>query len=177
MTEKTNPKFDERFTFGGVLEILETDDYPTMPTDIGACIRMPGCRSMKITEDSRVMDRRVPYVGDMRWILVPDVGVFFRDGHTLFYDPRKRTDNPEDVDLAESLRYIMDSRCYTVASESKERERVVIGEFGPGEREVVFPESFLGGPETVERIRDMLLKYGQVYLMIVPPDMIERVRD
>ena len=166
MTEKTNPKFDERFTFGGVLEILETDDYPTMPTDIGACIRMPGCRSMKVTDGSRIYGKRVPYIADMHWILVPGVGVFFRDGHTLFYDPRPRMDDPEDVDLAESLRYIMDSRCYTVASESKERER-----------EVVFPESFLGGPETVERIRDMLLKYGQVYLMIVPPDMIERVRD
>ena len=174
MTEKTNPKFDERFTFGGVLEILETDDYPTMPTDIGACIRMPGCRSMKVTEDSRIYGKKVPYIADMHWILVPDVGVFFRDGHTLFYDPRKRTDDPEDVDLAESLRYIMDSRCYTVASESKERERVVIGEFGPGEREIVFPESFLGGPEVVERIRDMLLKYGQVYLMIVPPEMMEQ---
>lgn len=177
MTEKTNPRFDERFTFGGVLEILETDDYPKMPADSGMCIRMPGCRSMRITEGSRVMDRRIPYVADMHWILVPEVGIFFRDGRTLFYDPRKRTDDPEDVDLAESFRYIMDSRCYTVASESEERERVVIGEFGPGEREIVFPESFLGGPEMVERIRNMLLKYGQVYLMIVPPDMIERVWD
>lgn len=177
MTEKTNPRFDERFTFGGVLEIMETDDYPKMPADSGMCIRMPGCRSMRIAEGSRVMDRRIPYVADMHWILVPDVGVFFRDGRTLFYDPRLRTDDPEDVDLAESFRYIMDSRCCTVAEESKERERVVIGEFGPGEREIVFPESFLGGPEMVERIRDMLLKYGQVYLMIVPPDMIERVWD
>lgn len=173
MTEKTNPRFDERFTFGGVLEMVETDDYPLMPTDMGMCARSPGCLR-RITEASRVSGKRIPYVADMHWILVPDVGVFFRDGRTLFYDPRKRTDDPEDVDLAESFRYIMDSRCCTVASESKERERVVIGEFGPGEREIVFPESFLGGPEMVERIRDMLLKYGQVYLMIVPPDMIER---
>lgn len=177
MTEKTNPKFDERFTFGGVLEIMETDDYPLMPTDIGACIRMPGCRSMRITEASRVMDRRIPYVGDMHWILVPGVGAFFRDGHTLFYDPRPRTDNPEDVDLAESLRYIMDGRCYTVASESEERERVVIGEFGPGEREIVFPESFLGGPEVVERIREALSSYGMVGVFIVSPQLAERHRD
>ena len=177
MTEKTNPRFDERFTFGGVLEILETDDYPTMPTDIGACIRMPGCRSMKVTDGSRIYGKRVPYIADMHWILVPGVGVFFRDGHTLFYDPRPRMDDPEDVDLAESLRYIMDSRCYTVASESKERERVVIGEFGPGEREIVFPESFLGGPETVERIREALSSCGKVGIFIVSPQLAERHRD
>lgn len=177
MTEKTNPRFDERFIFGGVLEILETDDYPLMPTDTGMCARSPGCRSMRITEASRVSGKRIPYVADMHWILVPDVGIFFRDGHTLFYDPRPRTDDPEDVDLAESFRYIMDSRCYTVASESKERERVVIGEFGPGEREVVFPESFLGGPEVVERIREALSSYGMVGIFIVSPQLAERHRD
>ena len=177
MTEKTNPRFDERFTFGGVLEILETDDYPLMPTDTGMCARSPGCRSMKITEGSRVSGKRIPYVADMHWILVPGVGIFFRDGHTLFYDPRPRTDDPEDVDLAESLRYIMDSRCCTVASESRERERVVIGEFGPGEREVVFPESFLGGPEMVERIREALASYGMVGILIVSPQLAERHRD
>lgn len=175
MTEKTNPKFDERFKFGGILEILETDDYPLMPIDTGMCARLPGYRSMRITEASRIHGKRVPYVADMHWILVPGIGIFIRDGRTLFYDPRKRTDNPEDVDLAESYRYIMDSRCYTVAKEPKGRERVVIGEFRPGEREIVFPESFLGGPEMVERIREMLLKYGQLYLMIVPPEMIEHV--
>lgn len=175
MSEKTNLNFDERFTFGGVLEILETDDYPLMPIDTGMCARLPGYRGMRITEASRIHGKRVPYVADMHWILVPGIGIFFRDGRTLFYDPRKRTDNPEDVDLAESYRYIMDSRCYTVAKESRERERVVIGEFGPGEREIVFPESFLGGPEMVERIREMLLKYGQLYLMIAPPEMIEHV--
>ena len=87
------------------------------------------------------------------------------------------TMDPEDVDLAESLRYIMDSRCYTVASESKERERVVIGKFGPGEREVVFPESFLGGPEVVERIREALSSYGMVGVFIVSPQLAERHQD
>lgn len=84
---------------------------------------------------------------------------------------------PEDVDLAESFRYIMDSRCYTVAKESKGRERVIIGEFGPGEREVVFPESFLGGPEVVEKIREALSSYGMVGVFIVSPQLAERHRD